>query len=142
MDPSKERYKLFLHEVVSSEKLWAIWCGDTWATSNDPSGKSNALFLLWPTKQSAVEALQLNRNIFPPEAMVDSIVVGKWLDLYTPDLIRRCARPLVFPDVSLNGLAVDPVDLKRDLERLMFKNELQGADLIRLRRNTRKKLKK
>lgn len=136
-DPSRDKYEQFLRRAVSTGKLWAVWCGDTWATSTDPSGRSSALFLLWPSRRSAEASFRTNRGLFPQGAVVDSIELGKWLELYTPDLIGHGAHPFVHPDERLNGLIVDPADLRRDLQGLMFKDELQGTDLARLARKAR-----
>jgi hypothetical protein len=83
-----EKYERFLNRVISSEKLWAVWCGDTWATADDPSGHRSALFLLWPTKKEANESLKANREKFPKSAKVDFIDLKKWIEFYTPDLIE------------------------------------------------------
>jgi hypothetical protein len=139
VDRSREKYESFLKQVVSSEKIWAIWCGETWATSNDPSGASTALFLVWPSRKSALVSFKANRSKFPEAAVVDSIELEKWLHLYTKDLLEHGARPFICPDESLRGVIVDPNDLKRDLHNLMFKGELQGADLTRLKRRIESK---
>lgn len=128
-----EKYEFFLKRVVSSEKLWAIWCGATWATASDPDKEGKSMFLLWPTKASAEISFRLNEDKFPAEAEVDSIDLQKWLNLYTRDLLQAGASAFIFPDEMLNGLEVDPSDLKRDISGMMFGSELQGADLTRLR---------
>ena len=91
------------------------------------------MFLLWPTKASADKSFRLNKDKFPVEAEVDSIELQKWLNLYTKDLLQAGASAFIFPDEMLNGLEVDPSDLKRDISGMMFDSELQGADLTRLR---------
>jgi len=136
-DPTRERYRIFLETAVSTEKLWAIWRGDTWATADDPSGRRSALFLLWPTRKSAEESLKASRAAFPGEAEVDYIELDKWLNAYTDELIERSASPFVYPDERLNGSIVDPADLRKDLESLRAGFRLQGSDLNKLHKKVK-----
>lgn len=133
-----KRYGRFLKKVISSEKLWAVWCGDTWATADDPTGHRRALFLLWPSKKEASKSLKANREKFPEDAEIDYIDLEKWIEIYTPDLIKEGAFPFLCPDMDLNGLTVDPADLRRDMQSMMYKSELQGSDLVELRRRVKR----
>ena len=140
VDHARERYRIFLEAVASSEKLWAIWRGESWATADDPSGRRSALFLLWPTKKSAEESLKVSRAAFPGEAEVDAIELGKWLDSYTDELIERSASPFIYPDERLNGSIVAPEDLRKDLKSFQDRLRLQGSDLNKLRKKVKNEM--
>lgn len=139
---TRGKYLGFLVRVASSGILWGVWCGKTWATAKDPSGVKTALFLTWESQEAAFESFRKNAAKFPEGATVDSIVLDKWLDLYTVDLISANAAVFVNPDSALRGVVVDPKQLCRDLlAKSKHELKLQGSDLVRLKTRVLKKRK-
>ncbi len=138
-DEAPRRYSDFLARVASTGSLWGIWCGETWATANDPSGSRGSLFLLWSTKRAGIDCLDKNRGKFPSDSYVDSIPMEKWLELYTPKLIRLNSAPFINPDEALRGIIVSPADLRRDIVDYLDSLRLQGSDLTKLKSRVRKR---
>ncbi len=134
------QYVTFLRKVTATKKLWAIWCGDTWATANDPSVEGRALFMLWPMRKSAESALKANKVKFPEVSEVNEIDLDKWVDAYTPQLISEKAFAFLVSDEKLNGLTVDPSDLRRDIKGMASEFVLQSSGLARLHRKVKKRL--
>lgn len=137
---STGQYVDFLRKTTVAGKLWSIWCGDTWATANDPSVEGRALFMLWSMRKSAESALKVNKLKFPEASEVDEIDLDKWVNSYTPQLISERAFAFLVSDEKLNGLTVDPSDLRRDLEKMASELTLQSSDLVKLRRKAKKRM--
>lgn len=63
----------------------------------------------------------------------------KWLELYTPKLIRLNSAPFINPDEALRGIIVSPADLRRDIVDYLDSLRLQGSDLTKLKSRVRKR---
>ena len=135
----REWYGSVIDEVTRSGELWAVWCGDSWATAEDPSNARSALFLLWRTQQEAEDALSHSRAKFPPGAIVDSIPLQKWVGPYTQDLAMHNDAPFLCRDRELRGVQVDPLAFQRDLMTSAAKPSLQASDLGMLKSSVKRK---
>lgn len=106
----EQRYSYFVKKVADWESAWGLW-HEGWLLLGDQNGREG--FPLWPAKEYAEHCTAGRWEDYEAEEIDLGDLVGELL----PKLRERAVLAAVFPTAELQGMLVEPEDLRRSLER-------------------------
>lgn len=109
--PGPDRYDHFVKRVADWEEVWGLASEGGWVMAGDSDGRQCMPF--WPHAAYAEAMAAEEWRDSRPKAIGLSEFLTKWL----PGMAKDGLDVAVFPTPDQKGVVVDPLRLKRDLER-------------------------
>ena len=110
--PAAARYQYFLNKVSDWEELWSVGDDEGWALVSDGVAE---VVPIWPAAAFAQACCVENWQRNKPRA----IALDRWLEKWTPGLIKDQCSVAVFPLSNGNGPIVTPERLHSDLSEAL-----------------------
>jgi Protein of unknown function (DUF2750) len=111
------RYAHFVKQVADWQQVWGLRAEDGWVAVSDDSGAS--MFPVWPHAEYA----RLLATDDWQTAVPTAIELTDWLEEWLPNLAEVGDMVAVFPTPAGQGVPVDPVTVRSDIEAELSKLE-------------------
>ena len=113
--PPDQRYAYFVKRVADWEEIWSLRGEGGWVLAGDENMRE--LVPVWPFREYASECAVATWAGNVPE----SISLDSWLEEWTLGMTEDHRLVAVFPNQENNGVVVEPIRLKADIEIELLK---------------------
>ncbi len=108
--PGPQRYEHFVRQVADFRELWSLKAAPGWVLLGDAEG--NECVPIWPHSRYAQACAVVDWD----GAEATAIPLDRWIEKWTPGMIRDGRKVAVFPTVSDRAVVVTPQRLHDDLQ--------------------------